>query len=134
MSPARWPGRKISDLKTAAANAVDSFLGSQDPKKPRVRVAIVPYADAVNTGAACRSSVYVESNASQRQQAPGDASAVARFGVAAPRQLRHRAQGGAIRFADAGPDCQHGQSRLSLSGFNRDYTHRCVPGRRSSCR
>ena len=31
----------------------------QDPKKPRVRVAIVPYADAVNTGSLA-SNVYVE--------------------------------------------------------------------------
>lgn len=44
-------GQKIKDLKTAAKNAVDAFLAGQDPKKPRVRVAIVPYADAVNTGA-----------------------------------------------------------------------------------
>lgn len=43
-------GQKIKDLKTAATNAVNAFLGKQDPADPRVRVAIVPYADAVNTG------------------------------------------------------------------------------------
>ena len=43
-------GQKIKDLKTAADNAVTTFLAGQDPKKPRVRVAIVPYSDAVNTG------------------------------------------------------------------------------------
>lgn len=43
-------GQKIKDLKSAAKNAVAAFLGKQDPKAPRVRVAIVPYADAVNTG------------------------------------------------------------------------------------
>jgi Flp pilus assembly protein TadG len=43
-------GQKIKDLKTAATNAVNAFLGNQDPADPRVRVAIVPYADAVNTG------------------------------------------------------------------------------------
>lgn len=43
-------GQKIEDLKTAAANAVETFLGSQAPSTPRVRIAIVPYADAVNTG------------------------------------------------------------------------------------
>jgi len=44
-------GQKIEDLKTAAENAVKALLkGNKDPDKPRVRVAIVPYAEAVNTG------------------------------------------------------------------------------------
>jgi Flp pilus assembly protein TadG len=52
-------GQKIKDLKTAAENAVDAFLAGQDPTKPRVRVAIVPYADAVNTGS-LSNTVYKE--------------------------------------------------------------------------
>jgi hypothetical protein len=52
-------GQKIKDLKTAANNALDAFLANQDPKNPRVRVAIVPYADAVNTGA-LSNTVYAE--------------------------------------------------------------------------
>ena len=43
-------GQKIKDLRKAASNAVDTFLSGQDVSKPRVRVAIVPYANAVNTG------------------------------------------------------------------------------------
>lgn len=43
-------GQKINDLKAAANNAIDAFLTGQDAANPRVRVAIVPYADAVNTG------------------------------------------------------------------------------------
>lgn len=43
-------GQKIKDLKAAADNALNAFLDGQDPKKPRVRVAIVPYADSVNAG------------------------------------------------------------------------------------
>lgn len=43
-------GKKIKDLKSAAESAIDAFLKGQDPAKPRVRVAIVPYANAVNTG------------------------------------------------------------------------------------
>ncbi|MCX7305720.1 MAG: pilus assembly protein [Hyphomicrobiales bacterium] len=43
-------GQKIKDLRTAASNAVDTFLAGQDASKPRVRVALVPYANAVNTG------------------------------------------------------------------------------------
>lgn len=42
---------KIGDLRVAAANAVRTMLDSQDPKNPRVRVAIVPYASGVNVGA-----------------------------------------------------------------------------------
>ncbi|RUU17769.1 TadE/TadG family protein, partial [Mesorhizobium sp. M6A.T.Ca.TU.002.02.2.1] len=65
-------GQKIIDLRTAAANAVDSFLSGQDPAKPRVRVSIVPYANSVNAGALAGSSVYVETSTSQRKQAPGN--------------------------------------------------------------
>lgn len=52
-------GQKIKDLRIAASNAVDTFLSGQDEAKPRVRVAIVPYADAVNTGS-LKSVVYAE--------------------------------------------------------------------------
>ncbi len=41
---------KIGDLKDAAKNAVNALLQSQDPKNPRVRVALVPYASGVNVG------------------------------------------------------------------------------------
>jgi len=41
---------KIGDLKAAAVNAVRTMLDNQDPKNPRVRVAIVPYASGVNVG------------------------------------------------------------------------------------
>ena len=52
-------GQKIKDLKTAANNALDAFLAGQDKSKPRVRVAIIPYADAGNTGSPKR-VVYAE--------------------------------------------------------------------------
>lgn len=54
-------GQKIKDLKAAANAALEAFLAGQDPSKPRVRVAIVPYADAVNTGS-LSNVVYVEKN------------------------------------------------------------------------
>ena len=44
-------GQKIKDLRKAAKGAVSTFLTGQDPDDPRVRVAIVPYADSVNVGA-----------------------------------------------------------------------------------
>ncbi len=50
-------GQKIKDLKSAATNAVDALLGGQDQRNPRVRVSIVPYAEAVNVGTLASSSV-----------------------------------------------------------------------------
>jgi Flp pilus assembly protein TadG len=43
-------GSKLVDLKAAAKNAVALFLDGPSSPDPRVRVALVPYATAVNTG------------------------------------------------------------------------------------
>ncbi|MFD1982336.1 pilus assembly protein TadG-related protein [Mesorhizobium newzealandense] len=102
-------GQKIKDLKAAASNAVDSFLGNQDPTRPRVRVSIVPYANSVNTGALAASSVFVETNASQRKQAPGNTSAQA---VSARPDYCATERKGADQYSDAGP---------GSSMVNRDY-------------
>jgi Flp pilus assembly protein TadG len=50
---------KIGNLRTAARNAVKMMLDNQNPKNPRVRVALVPYASGVNVGALAR-NVYAE--------------------------------------------------------------------------
>lgn len=50
---------KIGDLKMAAENAVKTMLQYQDPKNPRVRVALVPYASGVNVGDLA-DSIYAE--------------------------------------------------------------------------
>ncbi|CCV04660.1 conserved hypothetical protein [Mesorhizobium metallidurans STM 2683] len=50
---------KIGDLKAAAKNAVQTMLQNQDPKTPRIRVALVPYASAVNVGKLAE-NVYAE--------------------------------------------------------------------------
>ncbi|MBZ9893048.1 pilus assembly protein [Mesorhizobium sp. BR1-1-6] len=54
---------KIGDLKAAAKNAVRTMLRNQDPKNPRIRVAIVPYASGVNAGKLAE-NVYAEKPAS----------------------------------------------------------------------
>ncbi|WP_027060433.1 pilus assembly protein [Mesorhizobium loti] len=109
-------GQKIKDLKTAAANAVDSFLGSQDPNKPRVRVSIVPYANSVNAGQLAASSVYVETNASQRKQAPGNASV--QLASASPRPDNCATERKGIdQYSDAGPDSSMVNRDFLLSGF-----------------
>ncbi|MER9436823.1 TadE/TadG family type IV pilus assembly protein [Mesorhizobium sp. M0618] len=54
---------KIGDLKAAAKNAVRTMLQNQDPKNPRIRVAIVPYASGVNAGKLAE-NVYAEKQGS----------------------------------------------------------------------
>lgn len=64
-------GQKIKDLKAAAKNAVDTFLaGNRDPSDPRVRVALVPYADAVNVGSGLSHIVYRERNRRSESEPP----------------------------------------------------------------
>ncbi|WP_352574605.1 VWA domain-containing protein [Mesorhizobium sp. M0019] len=104
-------GQKIIDLRAAAANAVDSFLGGQDPSKPRVRVAIVPYANSVNAGTLAASSVYVETTASQRKQAPANDAVQYVSGFIRPDNCATERKG-TYQYSDAGPD---------VSMVNRDY-------------
>jgi Flp pilus assembly protein TadG len=54
---------KIGNLQTAARNAVNTMLGNQNPKNPRVRVALVPYASGVNVGGLAK-NVYAETSSS----------------------------------------------------------------------
>lgn len=53
-------GQKIKDLRAAATNAVTIALAGQDKDNPRVRVALIPYAEAVNVGALADEAVFVE--------------------------------------------------------------------------
>jgi Flp pilus assembly protein TadG len=65
-------GQKIKDLKVAADIAVDAFLAGESPENPRIRLAIVPYASAVNTGPLAH-TVFVEARGSSGKDdiAPG---------------------------------------------------------------
>ena len=104
-------GQKIKDLKTAANNALDAFLEGQDPKKPRVRVAIVPYADAVNTGSLAN-NVYVETKFTTSEPPAVDdavaASSSSGFGFDGCATERKGSQ----QFTDASP---------TTAMVNRDY-------------
>jgi len=109
-------GTKIEDLKTAAKNAVSTFLKGQDTARPRVRIALVPYADAVNTGALAN-VVYVESGRSAPSEPPGlnDARPVA---ATAPDKCATDREGDE-QFSDAGPE---------TAMVNRDYRLSFCPG------
>jgi Flp pilus assembly protein TadG len=105
-------GGKISDLKTAASNAVDTLLSHQDATRPRVRVALVPYANSVNVGALAAKSVFVEKTLADRQKTGGngDAKFVSSGGGRTDNCATERP--GAQQYTDAGPD---------VSMVHRDY-------------
>lgn len=102
-------GQKIIDLRSAAANAVDAFLGGQDPSKPRVRIALVPYANSVNAGSLAESSVGIVSKAADRKQLGPNTSATL---VATRPDNCATERIGAYQYSDVGPD---------VSMVNRDY-------------
>lgn len=104
-------GQKVKDLKAAASNAVDSFLSGQDASNPRVRVAIVPYANSVNVGALAASTVFTETKLSDRKQAPGNGDPQLASAPARPDNCATERKG-AYQYTDAGPDA---------GMVNRDY-------------
>lgn len=118
-------GRKLQDLKRAAKKAVTTLLAGQKATDPRVRVAIVPYANAVNAGSLAESAVFVERRASDRGEAPG---------MFAPRQAASSGRPdncaterkGRQQYTDAGPDVSMVNRDLLLSEFaNRSRSRAC---------
>ena len=93
-------GRKIRDLQAAAKNAVDTFLRGQDADDPRIRVALVPYANGVNAGMLAN-TVHVERNRRSPSEPPalGDPRTVA----ATPSDGCATEREGRFQFSDAGP-------------------------------
>ena len=65
---------KIGDLKAAASNAVTQLLGNNRAGSDRIRVGIVPYAEAVNVGALAKDVVFVEKEGGWDLPPPIDAS------------------------------------------------------------
>lgn len=114
---------KIGDLKTAASNAVELMLGSQDPKNARVRVAIVPYAESVNTGPLAN-AVFVEKDASTVLPPPID-SAVAVAVTPAPDKCatERKDRNGNADFSADGPYTQrkNNEGKTYMARVNRDY-------------
>ena len=94
---------KIGDLQAAARNAVDLLLDGQDKDNPRVRVAIVPYAEAVNTGK-LSGAVFAEQKGGSDLPPPNAAAKPAAFTSAADHCATERKlPGGAADFSDDGP-------------------------------
>jgi Flp pilus assembly protein TadG len=91
-------GQKIKDLKTAANNALDAFLAGQDPANPRVRVAVVPYAEAVNTGSLAN-TVFAETKFTTTEPPALDAA----VGVSTAPDKCATERKGREQFTDASP-------------------------------
>lgn len=70
-------GDRIGALKMAATNAVKTIFDNQDPLRPRVRVALIPYANSVNVGSSlANSSVYVEASSADRSKSSPSNTAI----------------------------------------------------------
>jgi Flp pilus assembly protein TadG len=119
-------GQKIIDLRTAAKNAVDSFLGNQDPSKPRVRVSIVPYANSVNVGSLAASSVFVETKSNERKQAPGNTDPKMASAAPNPGNCATERKGD-YQYSDAGPQVSMVNRDFFLSTFAKDTDTRACP-------
>lgn len=100
-------GQRLKDLKVAAKNAVKLLLGNNKAIHDRVRVAMVPYADAVNAGPLSH-TIYVESNRYSSSEPPPMPASQTVSSV----NLCGTEREGAYQFTDDGPD---------VAMVNRDY-------------
>ena len=103
-------GQRLRDLKAAASNAVDTMLGANRPNNPRVRIALVPYANAVNTGGLSH-IVHVERDSSTDIEPPAFDGTMPAGGGSAPDRCATEREG-THQFSDVGP---------STAMVNRDY-------------
>src|SRR5690606_35521557 len=94
-------GQKLLDLETAASDAVDLLLASNQNVKDRVRVGLVPYANAVNAGALSH-TVYEAVDATSPVEAPRITLVSLPSGTTTCGTERE----GREQFTDAGPETQ----------------------------
>jgi Flp pilus assembly protein TadG len=117
-------GDKIEDLKDAASNAVTQLLQYQDQKNPRVRVAIVPYAEAVNTGNLAV-AVFVEKRNGSNTPPAIDQAISASAGAPDKCATERKKANGTADFTDDGPDTKRTYTekrkvKTYLARVNRD--------------
>jgi Flp pilus assembly protein TadG len=121
---------KIGDLQAAASEAVKDLLGNnRDPKNPRVRVAIVPYAEAVNTGGLAN-TVFVEQSGGSDVPPSIDAPVSASLPAARDKCATERKDKDG--YADYTSDSPYDQRRdnkgkIYLAKVNRDDHMRTCP-------
>lgn len=102
---------KLGDLQSAAKNAVAALLNYNKGANPRVRIALVPYANAVNVGKSiAEKAVYVERKSADRKQAPSSTDPKA-VGGSRPDYCATERKG-TYQYTDHGP---------TASMVNRDF-------------
>lgn len=115
---------KIGDLQAAASNAVSKLLqGNRDGNNPRVRVAIVPYAEAVNTGG-LSGTVFVEPRTGSKVPPPIDAAVPVSLTPAPDKCATERKdKDGYADYSSDGPYTRRldNKNQVYLAKVNRDY-------------
>ncbi|MER8826142.1 pilus assembly protein [Mesorhizobium sp. M0938] len=115
---------KIGDLRTAASKAVTDLLKwNRDKTNPRIRVAVVPYAEAVNTGGLA-STVFVETEHGPRVPPPIDAAVSASLTLGRDKCATERKdKDGYADYSSDGPYTrrQDNNGKTYLAKVNRDY-------------
>ncbi|RJG43511.1 TadE/TadG family type IV pilus assembly protein [Mesorhizobium sp. DCY119] len=112
---------KLGDLQKAATRAVETLLSGQN-LNDRVRVALVPYANSVNVGAAiAEKAVYIEKNEADRGKVvsnadPRNVTSSGRDYCATERK------GTAYVYTDDGPDVAMVNRDFLLTAFAKGYT------------
>ncbi|UVC16600.1 pilus assembly protein [Mesorhizobium onobrychidis] len=121
---------KIGDLRTAASGAVEDLLDNNlDPKNPRVRVAIVPYAEAVNTGGLA-STVFVEARYGSNVPPPIDAPVSVSLTLAPDKCATERKdKDGYADYSPDGPNTPRldNDGKTYLAKVNRDDHMKTCP-------
>lgn len=108
---------RLGDLQKAAKNAIATLLGKQDPSKPRVRIALVPYANSVNVGAQiAQRSVYIEKSLEERGKVVSNVdsknvTSTGRTDNCATERV------GARKYEDVGPEVQMVNRDFFLTAF-----------------
>lgn len=106
-----WSDDKLGDLQKAAKNAVSALLAYNKAGNTRVRIALVPYANAVNVGKSiAEASVFVERKMADRKQAPSSTDPTA-VSVTRPDYCATERKG-IYQYKDDGP---------TASMVNRDF-------------
>jgi Flp pilus assembly protein TadG len=129
---ANWYKRtdKIGDLRDAASGAVEDLLKwNRDENDPRVRIAIVPYAEAVNTGGLA-STVFVETRYGSKVPPPIDAPVSVSLTLSSDKCATERKDKDG--YADYSPDGPYtprldNNGKTYLAKVNRDYNMRNCP-------
>ncbi|AZO65590.1 MULTISPECIES: pilus assembly protein [unclassified Mesorhizobium] len=122
---------KIGDLRTAASKAVTDLLKwNRDENDPRIRIAIVPYAEAVNTGGLA-GTVFVETEHGPEVPPPTDAPVSVSSATPAEDECatERKDKDGYADYSSDGPYTPRvdNNGKTYLAKVNRDYDMRNCP-------